>query len=130
MSKVTLTDNQWQKILPFLKEHPRVYVGQEEKCRQFVEAALWIARSGAQWRLLPQENGKWNSVCKRFARWSNHGVFDELFEYFNDDADMENVMLDIMYDLPDQPKGTKVAITEEVVLGERKLFDLPETKSA
>ena len=43
---------------------------------------------------------------------------------------LEYVMLDIMYDLPDQPKGTKVVITEDVVLGDHRLFDLPESKSA
>ena len=40
---------------------------------------------------------------------------------------MENVMLDIMYDLPEQPKGSKVVINEEVVLGDQKLFDLPKS---
>jgi len=43
---------------------------------------------------------------------------------------LENVMLDIMYDLPDQPKGSKVVITEEIAAGDRKLFELPESKSA
>ncbi|MCP4082550.1 MAG: ATP-dependent Clp protease ATP-binding subunit ClpX [Planctomycetaceae bacterium] len=43
---------------------------------------------------------------------------------------LENVMLDIMYDLPDQPKGSKVVITEEIVNGDRKLFEIPESKSA
>ncbi len=41
---------------------------------------------------------------------------------------MEGVMLDIMYDLPEQPKGSKFVITEEIVLGDR--FQLPESKSA
>ena len=94
MSKVILRDDQWDKIVGFLRDHPRVYVGQEEACRRFVEATLWMLRSGAQWRLLPDENGKWNSVYKRFARWCNHGVFDEMFDYFSDDADMESVMPD------------------------------------
>ncbi len=43
---------------------------------------------------------------------------------------VEEVMLDIMFDLPEQPKGSKFVINEEVVLGDQKLFDLPESKSA
>jgi transposase len=94
MAKVRLRDDQWQKIVQFLRDQPRVYVGDEAECRRFVEGVLWILRSGAQWRLLPAENGKWNSVYKRYARWCNHGVFDALFAYFSDDADLESVMPD------------------------------------
>ncbi len=43
---------------------------------------------------------------------------------------VEEVMLDIMFDLPEQPKGSKFVINEEVVMGDQKLFDLPESKSA
>lgn len=94
MSGITLRNDQWQKLLPFLREHPRIYVGNEEHCRRFLESALWMLRTGAQWRNLPAENGKWNSVYKRFARWCDAGVFDDMFAYFNDDADMESVMPD------------------------------------
>lgn len=94
MTRITLRDDQWQKILSFLREHPRVYVGKEAECRRFLEATLWIMRTGAQWRTLPEEKGKWNSVYKRYARWCDHNVFEDLFEYFSDDADMENVMPD------------------------------------
>lgn len=44
--KVRLTDAQWQKILPFLRTCPNVYIGREDECRRFLEAVLWIARSG------------------------------------------------------------------------------------
>jgi transposase len=37
----------------------------------FVEAVLWIARTDAPWRDLPQEFGPSNSVYQRFARWSD-----------------------------------------------------------
>ncbi|XZE54540.1 ATP-dependent Clp protease ATP-binding subunit ClpX [Planctomycetaceae bacterium SH139] len=43
---------------------------------------------------------------------------------------LEEVMLDIMYDLPDQERGTTYTIDENVVSGARKLFSMPQTKSA
>ena len=48
MSTTRLQDDQWSKMLAFLRQHRRVYVGNEAKCRQFVEAVLWIMRTGAQ----------------------------------------------------------------------------------
>jgi transposase len=57
MTTITLRDDQWTEVLDFLRACPRVYVGQEDNCRRFVEAGLWLLRSGAQWRLLPAEYG-------------------------------------------------------------------------
>ena len=94
MLPVTLPDAQWQMIHAFLKTCPGIYVGDELDCRRFVEGVLWVARSGAQWRLLPAAYGKWNSVYKRFARWSDKQIWQELFEHGADDPDREWLLLD------------------------------------
>src|ERR1041385_319773 len=91
---VKLTDDQWQKILPVLKTCPQVRLGAGPYGRRFLEAILWVTRSGAQWRLLPRRYGNWNSVYKRFSRWSQLQVFEKLFEHFSQDRDMEWLLID------------------------------------
>lgn len=90
-------EDQWQKIYEFLKlerSARRIYTGPEDDCRTFFTAVLWMARAGAAWRLLPKEHGAWNTVYKRFARWSDAGIFSRMFQHFKNDPDMENLMVD------------------------------------
>lgn len=94
MNRLTLTNGQWETVWPFLKAHRKVYVGDPAQCRRFLDAVLWVLRSGSQWRLLPQELGKWNSVFKRFDRWSQAGVWSDLFAHVADDPDWQEVLLD------------------------------------
>lgn len=97
MSNVRLKAHEWRKIKRFLDEHPRVYVGKSRSCKRFVEAVLWMSRSGAQWRLLPKGYGEWNSVYKRFSRWAEAGVWEGMLSHFAQDADMQSVMLDATF---------------------------------
>jgi transposase len=89
-----LENDTWLKILEFLRSSPDVYVGEEGECRLFIEAILWMSRSGAQWRLLPEKFGNWNSIYKRFSRWCDKDIFGRMHQHFIEDPDMENLMID------------------------------------
>jgi transposase len=94
MSAVTLNERQRTNIMQFLRTCPGIYVGNEAKTLRFIEAVLWIVRSGSAWELLPERLGKWNSVYKRFARWCERGIWQQMQVHFADDPDLEWLLLD------------------------------------
>jgi len=93
MVRYVLTDAQWEKMAPYCKGRPGD-PGRTGDNRRFVEAVLWIARTGCQWRDLPAEFGHWNSVYDRFRTWAKAGVFEEMFQAVFDEPDMEYAMVD------------------------------------
>ena len=94
MNRFSLTDTQWQKMA----RHCLGKVTDPGRTggdgRLFLEAVLWIARTGSPWRDLPPMFGKWNSVFKRFRDWVKADVFKRIFEAVSDDPDMEYAMVD------------------------------------
>ena len=94
MSNWKIPPNKWTAILAFLRDCPDVRVGIEENCMSFIKAIMWMARSGAPRRMLPSECGNWNSVYKRFARWSDRGVRRRMYDAFVGDPDMKFILID------------------------------------
>lgn len=94
MARMMLRDDQWARIEDLVPgkvgDRGRTAVDN----RLFVEAVLWIARTGSPWRDLPTEFGPWNSVYVRFARWSDKQVWHKIFAVLREDADFEEVFLD------------------------------------
>lgn len=93
MRRYQLTDDQWTRIDPLLPGREGDPGGRGEDNRLFVNAVIWIARTGAPWRDLPERFGNWNSVFQRFNRWSKSGVWERVFRELQD-PDLECLILD------------------------------------
>jgi transposase len=94
---------------PFLEEAPRFYLTDERWAlisshmpgkegdpgcrgrdnRLFIEAVLWLARTGKPWRALPPCFGKWYTSYTRFRRWSIKNVWRGLFARLAEDTSCE-----------------------------------------
>ena len=94
MVREWLRDDQFERIAALLQGKVRDPGRTAANNRQFVEAVLWIARTGSPWRDLPPQFGPWNSIYQRFARWSRRGVWHRVFVRLAKDADFEEVFID------------------------------------
>ena len=94
MDRFVLTDAQWAKMEPLCLGKPSDPGRSGKDNRLFVEAVLWIARTGSPWRDLPPSFGHWNSVFTRFRDWVKADIWMRLFEAVSNDPDMEYAMVD------------------------------------
>ena len=77
MNRHTLTDREWGRLAPLLPPRPRK--GRPPKAHRLIlDALLWLARTGAPWRDLPERFGPWRTVATRFYRWTKIGLWDRL----------------------------------------------------
>lgn len=88
-----ISDCQWEAIKDLLPGQEGDPGGTAADNRLFINAILWIAKTGAPWRDLPDRFGKWNSVFQRFSRWCKAGVFSKILEHLQN-LDLEVLMLD------------------------------------
>jgi transposase len=89
VDRLILSDEQWERIAPYLPGKVGDPGRSAADNRMFVEGLLWLARVGAPWRDLAAEFGKCNSVFQRFRRWAVRGVFEGLFKILCGDPDFE-----------------------------------------
>ena len=94
MRRHELTDEQFEKIKSFLPGREESAGVTAEDNRLFVNAVIWVFKTGAPWRDLPERFGNWNSIHRRFSRWSKSGVFEKIFRILSADADMEFLLMD------------------------------------
>jgi transposase len=90
-----LTDAEWDQIRKYF---PKREAGQKGRPRnddrQMLNGILWIARSGASWRDLPERYSAWNTVYSRFVKWQREGLFQRILNDLGLDADLQDMSLD------------------------------------
>ena len=94
MDRKMLRDDQWARIEQLLpgKATDRGVTAKDN--RRFVEAVLWIMRTGSPWRDLPAELVHWHRTFVRFSRWREKGVWEHIAAALSGDADLEQLFID------------------------------------
>ena len=89
-----LRDDQWERLKEFVLGGRKGKRGPRTDNRRFVNALLWMARSGARWRDLPEQLGDYETVKRRYYRWIEMGVLDAVLTALAREADLEWLMID------------------------------------
>jgi transposase len=87
MRRHELTDAQWQCLEPLLPpEKPRTGRPNEDH-RRILNGILWVLRTGAPWRDLPERYGPVGTVSSRFYRWRLAGLWPKILSALQAQAD-------------------------------------------
>lgn len=95
LRRYELTDQEWNHIKDLLPPEKSGKRGRPSKDnRMILNAMVWIARSGAPWRDLPERYGPWETVYSRFRKWINDGILDNIFRVLGLDAELDELFMD------------------------------------
>ena len=82
MSRGDLTEAEWRVLrglLPVEREAGKRGRGRPpEDSRNIINGILWRLRCGTAWRDVPEKYGNWNSIYRRFRRWSASGIWESV----------------------------------------------------
>lgn len=88
MRRYELTDDQYERIAPLLPKRLGPKGGRPWRDhRTILNGVLWIVRSGAPWRDLPERYGPWQSVYERFNRWRADGTWDRILAFLQSELE-------------------------------------------
>lgn len=93
MHRYAISDRDFARIEPLLPGQSGKPGRNATNNRLFIDAVLWIARTGAPWRDLPGRFGKANTAYKRFRRWGKKGVWQQVHHALQD-PDLEWLLID------------------------------------
>ena len=89
-----LKDGVWAVLEPLLPGRRGLWGGVAHDNRRFLNAVMWILRTGSPWRDLPEDYGDWKNTHRRFCRWRDKGHWEKLLEQLMHEPDFEWLMID------------------------------------
>jgi transposase len=89
MNRHDLNDQQFARLQPLLPPQKPHTGHPNHDHRMMINGMLWIDRTGAPWRDLPERYGKWSSVASRLARWQKTGVWQRILAALHQQADQQ-----------------------------------------
>src|SRR5512135_1724702 len=87
MGRFDLTDLQWERLRPLLPAEKPETGRPNEDSRRILNGILWIHRTGAPWRDLPERYGPVGTGSSRFYRWRQAGIWQRVLEALQAEAD-------------------------------------------
>lgn len=93
LRRYEITDEQFERVEPLLSGKEGDPGRTAADNRLFLNAVLWIARTGAPWADLPERFGKYDTVYQRFNAWAKKGRWQAIHEALQD-PDTEWLMID------------------------------------
>jgi len=88
-----ISDSDWDRIKHLLPGLPGQHGGVAKDNRLFIDAILYVARTGIPWEDLPERFGKHNTVWRRFDRWAKKGRWDPILAALRE-PDLDLLILD------------------------------------
>ena len=85
-----LTNEQWEQIEALLPKAKTKRGRPAQEHRRLLNGILWVLRTGAPWRDMPERYGKWTTIYSRFQRWRKSAVWDKMFAELQTALDVES----------------------------------------
>jgi transposase len=90
MNRGDLTNEEWEKLQPLLPPQKQKTGRPALDHRQVINGILWVLRTGAPWRDMPERYGIWSTVSSRFYRWRKAGTWERILKELQEKADAAN----------------------------------------
>lgn len=87
MARGDLTDGAWSKIEPLLPDNVGKRGGQFKEHRLVINGILWVIRTGAPWRDMPERYGPYQTCYDRFLRWQKNGIWQQILTAIQQQGD-------------------------------------------